>query len=298
MTRRRLLLGGWLLTLGLAATIPLTAIFRGVLRLDTSALHVNGVLAHPLIAIGSDVYLPQGSRSIVIVVGGDIHIAGTASDDLVALRGRVFAQKNARLEGDVLTVVGGTYEAAGVHATGRVGGAVNNHWDGKTIPSDHNLGSILANSIRLGLAAGLALVLVGACLTIVFPWQIVLISNTLRSAPVKSVGAGVVSVLALSFLVIPLGLSLAGLPFALLLAAAAALAWLFGMTAAAVVLGRALARGPVSLLWAAAAGLLALAVAMAVPILGPLLVALVGLAGAGALAVALLTRARPLAPMP
>jgi hypothetical protein len=151
--------------------------------------------------------------------------------------------------------------------------------------------------MRLGLAAGLALLLAGTCLVVVFPWQVVLISSTLRGAPLKSVAAGVMIFLTFVFLVVPLGLSLAGLPFALLLSAAAALAWLFGMAASAVLVGRFLAHGPVSLLWAAAAGLVGLALLMAVPVVGPLLVTLTGLSGAGALAVALISRARPAAPL-
>src|SRR5207248_602851 len=97
---------------------------------------------------------------------------------------------------------------------------------------------------------------------------------------VKSIAAGVMILLTFAFLVVPLGLSLAGLPFALLLSAAAALAWLFGMTASAVVVGRFIAQGKASLLWAAAAGLVTLAVVMAVPVLGPVMVTLTGLTGA------------------
>jgi hypothetical protein len=152
--------------------------------------------------------------------------------------------------------------------------------------------------MRLGLAAGLALMLVGTVLTIVFPWQVVLIATTLRSAPVKSVLAGAMSLIIFLFLVIPLGLSLAGLPFAVLLTGAASLAWLFGITSCAVVLGRMVARGPVSLLWATAAGLVVVTLVLSVPLIGVLAVSFLGLSGAGALAVALLSRARPAAPMP
>ena len=139
--------------------------------------------------------------------------------------------------------------------------------------------------------------LVGACLTVVFPWQIVLISSTLRASPLKSVGAGLACLVAFVFLVVPLGLSLAGLPFALLLSGAAFLAWLFGMAAAAVLVGRAAARGSVPLLWATAAGLVILALVMAIPVVGPLSVSLAGLTGAGALAVALVGRAGHATPL-
>jgi hypothetical protein len=295
--RRRVLIVGWLVVLGISALLPLSAIFRGVLHFGPGPIRVHGILNTPLIAIGSDVYLPAGSHAIVVTIDGDIHATGTARDDLVALDGRVYVGKSARADGDVLSILGGIYRAPGAVISGRVGGALH-AWDGRSTAGRHSLASLVANSIRLGLAAGLALLLAGACLTIVFPWQVVVISTTLRSSPVKSVAAGIMAALTFMFLVVPLGLSLAGLPFALLLTGAASFAWLFGLTAVAVVLGRSIAHGPVSLLWAAAAGLVALSLTMAVPVVGPVLVTLTGLLGAGALAVSLISRARPSAPMP
>lgn len=176
-----------------------------------------------------------------------------------------------------------------------MGGALHN-WSGRSVEHQRSLAGFLLSTIRLGLAAGLALLLIGTCLAVVFPWQVVLISTTLRGSPIKSGVAGALSLITFVFLVVPLGLSLVGLPFALLLTGAAVLAWLFGLTAAAVLLGRLLSRQPMSLLWATAAGLVLLALGMAVPLAGPLTVAAVGLAGAGALAVSLLQRARPISP--
>lgn len=297
MRRRRLLALGWLVVLGLSATLPLSALFQGIVHVGNSTLIVPTTLDRPLISFGSNVDLRQGSRSIVLVIGGDIRVHGTAKDDLVALDGSVFLPRGSQTNGDVLSILGGIYKSPGAIANGRLGGALH-VWNGASAERRRDLGRLLSNSVRLGLAAGLALLLAGACLTIVFPWQVVLISTTLRSSPLRSIAAGVMVLLTFMFLVVPLGLSLAGLPFALLLSAAAALAWLFGMTAFAVVVGRFIAHGPASLLWASAAGLVALAMVMVVPILGPIMVTLTGLTGAGALAVALITRARPAAPMP
>jgi len=295
VTRRRLFLAGWLGLLALSSLLPLSAVFRGVVHLGPDPLHVHGTLAQPVISIGGDVILPHGSHAIVIAIYGNIQIIGRASDDLVAADGNVYLHRHAQVDGDVLTLVGGIYRAPGVTANGRLGGVLH-RWNGTSAKAGHQLGSAVATSVRLGLAAGLALLLVGTCLTVIFPWQVVLISTTLRASPLKSVGAGIVSLVTFVFLVVPLGLSLAGLPFALLLSVAASLAWLFGMTAAAMVVGRALAHRTVPLLWATAAGLVVLALIMAVPVLGPLLVTATGLVGAGALAVALLSRARPVAP--
>lgn len=294
--RRRLLILGWLIALGLSAILPLSALFHGIVHIGSQPLVATGTQRAPIVAIGSDVDLPYGSRSVVVSIVGDIHLRHRASDDLVALVGHVYLERNARVDGDVVSLLGGIYRAPGVTASGRLGGAIH-PWDGTTPAGSRSMGWFLINNIRLGMAAGLALLLIGTCLTVVFPWQVVLISSTLRSAPVKSTAAGMLSLIAFVFLVVPLGLSLAGLPFALLLTGAASLAWLFGLTSTAVLLGRTISRHPVSLLWATAAGLVLLAVGMAIPLAGPLMVATAGLMGAGALAVALLHRARPATPI-
>jgi hypothetical protein len=295
VSRRRILAAGWLLLLALSATLPLSALFHGVVRVGPSTLRSVSQLQRPVISLGGNVSLPRGARSVVVVVGGDITTDGETADDLIAIAGNVYIGSHATVKGDVLPVAGAAYEQNGAHTHGRIGGPLR-PWDGHSIRRRSILGAI-ANSIRLGLAAGLALLLVGTCLTVVFPWQVVLISSTMRTSPWKSTGAGLACLVAFVFLVVPLGLSLAGLPFALLLTGAAFLAWLFGMAAAAVLVGRVVARGSVPLLWATAAGLIVLAVIMAVPVIGPVAVTLAGLTGAGALAVALVSRARPASPL-
>lgn len=295
--RRRVLIVGWLVVLGLSALLPLSALARGTLTVGWGPLTLDGARLHPLVSFGRTVNLDAGARSMVVVIGGDIRLRGRATDDLVAIAGHVYLTGTSRVDGDVLSVLGGIYRQPGARTLGRIGGAVY-RWNGAAHPSHRHLPGLVASSLRLGLAAGLALLLAGTCLTIVFPWQVVLIAATLRDSPLRSVGAALMIVLTFLFLVVPLGLSLAGLPFALLLSAAAALAWLFGLTASAVVVGRLLASRPASLLWTAAAGLVALALAMAIPVIGPLAVTAAGILGAGALVVALIGRARPSTPLP
>lgn len=296
MNRRRMLIAAWVLVLGLSAALPLSALFHGIVHFGPGSLRVERTATKPIISLGGDVDLPRGSKAIVVAIFGNIRIHGTAADDLVAAAGGIYLEPHSRLTGDALTIAGGIYRGSQVTATGRLGGAIHS-WNPKSGTDRHNTGRLMAANLRLGLAAGLALLLVGICLTIVFPWQIVLIATTLRGAPIKSLAAGITNLIIFVFLVVPLGLSLAGLPFAVLLTGAASLAWLFGLTASAVVLGRLLARGTVSLVWATAAGLLLVAFSLAVPLVGPLAVSATGLAGTGALAVALLTRARPTVPM-
>jgi hypothetical protein len=290
--RRQLLIVGWLAVLGLSAVLPLSALFHGIVHIGPRSLVESRMQAAPVIALGSDVTLRRGSRYVVAAVLGNVTVSGTARDDVVALGGRVYLDRGSRVEGDVLSLLGGVYKAPHAVVDGRTGGALY-RWKGGQTDSNRNLPRFLFKNIRLGMAAGLALLLIGTCLTIVFPWQVVLISGTLRRSPLKSAATGFLCLLTFMFLVVPLGLSLAGLPFAILLTGAASLAWLFGLTASAVVIGRLVARSPSSLLWSAAAGLVLLALGMTVPLAGPLLVAVIGLAGAGALAVALISRSRP-----
>lgn len=290
--RRRLLIVGWLVVLGLSALLPLSALFHGIVHVGPRPLVESRLQTAPIIAVGSDVALRHGSRYVVVAMLGNVNVSGTARDDVVALGGRVYLGPGSHVQGDVLSLLGGVYKARDALVDGRIGGALY-RWNGGRTETHRNLPRFLVKNIRLGMAAGLALLLIGTCLTIVFPWQVVLISGTLRRSPLKSAATGFLCLLTFMFLVVPLGLSLAGLPFAILLTGAASLAWLFGLTASAVVIGRLVARSPSSLLWSAAAGLVLLALSMSVPLAGPLLVAVTGLAGAGALAVALISRSRP-----
>lgn len=295
MSRRRALIAGWLVILALSATIPLSALFHGLLHVGPGATTFHSVVTRPVIVVGGNVVLLNGATSIVVDIGGDVVLHGRATDDLVTADGAVYLSPGSRVEGDVVTMIGGIYRSHHVKALGRLGGAVH-PWNGTPVSRHHNAVALAALNFRLGLAAGLALLLVGTCLTVVFPWQVVLIATTLRGNPLKSAAAGLTNLVIFVFLVVPLGLSLIGLPFALLLTGAAALAWLFGLTATAVVLGRSLAHDTVSLVWATAAGLIVMAISLAVPLIGPLVITALGLAGAGALAVALVSRSRPLLP--
>jgi len=293
--RRYILIAGWVVILGLSAALPLSAIFHGLVRVGGAVAITPHERAAPLIAFRARVNAPGGTRSVVVVAGGTVTVGGTIRQDIVALGGRVYLRPDTVVDADVLAIAGTIYRAPRVRLNAQLGGPVR-QWNGRTRPAGTDLAATLATSTRIGLAAGLALLLIGTVLTIVFPWQVVLISSTLRAQPLKSVAAGGLCLLTFLFLVVPLGLSLAGLPFALLLSGAGTLAWLFGITACGVVLGRVLARGAVSLVWASAAGLVVLALGMTVPVIGPLVVTIAGLGGAGALAVALLSRSRPLAP--
>jgi len=291
VTRKRIVLAAWLAALALAAAIPLAAVFDGLVYVGQSDLVFAGAPAHPVVSFGRTIILAHGTHTLVIALGSDIKAHGNVTDDLLSAGGSVYLYPSARVRADVVTVMGVVYRARSSVVEGRLGGAVK-HWNTRT-SGGLAVWPMLWRGARLGFAAGLALLLIVSTVIIVFPWQVVQTATTLQQHPWRSTAFGVVNVFIFTFLAVPLGLSLAGLPFALLLTAGGFLAWLLGVAAIAVLAGRALSRSPRPLLPSAALGLVALSVLMIVPVIGPVAVLTCGLMGAGSLAVSIVERTSP-----
>jgi hypothetical protein len=293
--KRRLFLGAWALALCVAALIPLLALLRGTVWIGPGSYVAKTRLNHPLFAIASDVTLKHGSNGLVISLFGPINVFGPVKDDVADFGSALYLHPGAHVDKDVVSVGNSVYRARDVTVGGRIGGEMV-AWNGTGTPGATNWFQATSRYSSLSFAAGLALLIICVGIGIAFPWQTVLVANTLNRDAVKSVMAGLMGLFLVAFLVIPLGLSLFGLPFALLLAVAGAAAWLLGLTAAAVVLGKWIAkirRHEATLLWAVVAGMACLAVAGAVPWIGVLFVGLAGVAGAGSLALTMVARARP-----
>jgi hypothetical protein len=299
-TKRRIFLAAWSAAFVLAVTVPVLAFVRGTVWIGPTAFHARTPLHHPLLSVGADVWLPHGSSAVVIAVLGRIHAEGRLSDDVANLGGPIYLQKGTIVERDVVSIGDAVYRAPEVRITGRVGGQMF-VWNGSGSPGRLIWPLDLWHFSRLSFAAGLALLLICTCIAVAFPWQTVVVANNLFRGMLRSALAGLMGIFLFVFLAVPLGMSLFGLPFALLLAVAAAAAWLLGLTAAAVTIGRYLAcwRGhEAGLLWAVVSGMFASALVLAVPVIGPLLVGLAGTTGAGSLALIIVDRARPGAELP
>ena len=298
-TKRRVFLSAWILALCIAGSIPLLALLRGTVWIGPGAYVANTRLNHPLFAIGSDVTLRHGSNDLVISVFGPINVFGKVADDVADFGSAIYLHPSAHINKDLVSIGNSVYRAPHVRISGRVGGQMV-AWNGEGTPGSTNWFEATWRYSGLSFAAGLALLLICVGIGIAFPWQTVLVSNTLHRELVRSLVAGLMGLFLVGFLVIPLGLSLFGLPFALLLAIAAAAAWLLGLTAAAVITGKRLARlrqHDATLLWAVVSGMFFLAVAGAVPWIGVIIVGLAGTAGAGSLALTMVARSRPVPAM-
>lgn len=292
--KRRIFLVAWVIALAVAATIPALAIVRGTVWIGPAAYRADGRLTHPLLAIGSDVWLSKGSNAMVVSLFGSIHVSGVAKDDIAGVEAPIYLHRGSRIERDVVSIGQSVYRAPHVMVSGQVGGEMT-PWRGSGSPGETNLLAATWHYSGLSFAAGLALLLICTCIAVAFPWPTVLVANNLYRDLARSLVAGLMGMFLFVFLFVPLGLSLFGLPFAVLLAVAAAAAWLLGLTAAAVTLGRYLARlrrHEAGLLWAVVSGMFGLAVAGAVPWVGSLVVGLAGATGAGSLGLAMVARAR------
>lgn len=232
---------------------------------------------------------------MVISILGPVHVSGIAKDDIAAVGSAIYLEHRANIQRDVVSLGESVYRAPGVQVSGRVGGEIV-PWNGKGSPGSHNWLSATWHYSGLSLAAGLALLLICICISVVLPWQTVMVAKYLYGDLARSLVAGLMGLFLFAFLVVPLGLSIFGLPFALLLAILGVAAWLLGLTAAAVVIGRYVARlrrHDAGLLWAVVSGMFVLAIAGAVPWLGLVVVGVAGVTGAGALALTMIARARP-----
>jgi len=298
--KRRVFLGAWVLALAVAASIPGFALLRGTIWIGPGQYTAKTRLDHPVLCVFCSMTLDQGSNDLVISLGGPVHASGTVKDDIADIGSAIYLDRGAHIEDDVVSVGNSVYRGPGVTVTGRVGGDMV-RWNGVGQPGSPNWFAATWRYSGLSFAAGLALLLICVCVAVAFPWQTVLVANNLHRETLRSIVAGLMGVFLFTFLIVPLGLSLFGLPFALLLAVAAAAAWLLGLTASAVVVGRKLAelrRHDAGLLWAVVSGMFGLALAGAVPWVGVLVVGLAGTAGAGSLALTMVARSRPVPAIP
>jgi hypothetical protein len=232
---------------------------------------------------------------MVIDVLGPVHLGGRVSDDIATIAAPIYLRRGAVVQRDIVSVGDSVFRAPHVQVEGRVGSQMV-AWSGVGSPGSRNWLYETWHYSRISFAVGLALLLVCTCIALTLPWQTVLVANNIYRDLLRSAVAGLMGVFLFAFLAVPLGLSLFGLPFALLLAVAAITAWLVGLTGAALTLGRYLARlrrHDAGLLWAVVSGMFVGAFVIAIPWVGPIVIGLAGITGAGSLALAMIGRARP-----
>jgi hypothetical protein len=267
---------------------------------------VPGRVERERVSMGGDVVVRSGEVvESVFAMGGNATIQGEVLREAVAMGGNVVVEGGGLVHGDV-TALGGSVHVhrGGVvqGETGALGGEVRFDdgaptgssavvFDPEPPPPDS--ASALAEWVGETFASGARhalLFLFGLLLLGLTPTRLELVITSVVAQPGRAALSGVLSLLGSLVLGIVLLITIVGIPGAVLLGLAAALAVYAGLVAVALVVGRALPiaaleKNPVLQL---GAGILTFFVASRVPVVGPLAVIIAGLLGLGAV---VLTRA-------
>lgn len=260
--------------LALALLTPLRAWQTGALRWGPTLL--TDANAGTVLVVDGNAQAPAGLNGGLSVILGNATVSGTVQGDVVTVLGNIDLRPGAQIEGAVVAVGGRVFHLSQSQVLGDVVGSA---------PLLAQPPRSTAARIRLAIAAWIGLLFLGVTLTALFPWPMLLVAATARRFTWQSLltagGAGI----GLLLVIVPLALSVAGLPIAVALLLVTSLAWAFGLVAVGVALGRRMLRPfgrEHATLPAAVCGLGVLGVIAAIPIAGPVLIVAAGLLGGGA----------------
>lgn len=246
------------------------------------------------VIVGNGDALVRGEvRDTLWVVGGDATVEGVVTGDVVVVDGVLTLAASAQVEN--VTVIGGTLDrASGATVTG-------------SITEEDELISLgwgaAVFSIAMWLGVTLALILGAALFAIYGGRQLAAAGNVLRRRTVESIVAALVVWVALPVAAVLALITVIGIPLgATVLIVVLPALWVLGYFVSGAVLGEVLLRAagqvkPNRQWLAAAAGVAVLQLVGLVPALGPVVVVLAGIVGAGALVVRMVRRA-PREPRP
>jgi hypothetical protein len=204
-------------------------------------------------------------------------------DDVVVVDGNVPLSDRSVVDGDLVALIGQVYRAPGALVHGLLGGTVRAADDSSVSSPLHSVD--LLSQVRFGLATGLGLLLLCLCVAAVLPWSVVVSAATGRRYPIRSALAALTAVLLVPLLLLPLILSLVGLPIAIVLSFGALATWLVGLSASGYLVGRWLLRARIEqpgYLTALLVGLAPILLLLTIPLVGPVVVGGIGLLGGGA----------------
>jgi hypothetical protein len=285
----------WLIAILIAGAMPLVIVARGDVLLGPARFDDGHPLDHSAIILGGDVAIDTVVEYPIVIVGGNLTVLGTVHNDVVVVAGNVFLGGSAIVDGDLVTVVGQVYRASGAAIRGTLGGTV--HAWANEIPPPPLEHVDLIRQVRLGLATGFGLLLLCLVVSAALPWSIVVTAATARRFPIRSALAAATSVVALPLVLLPLILSLVGLPIAIVISFGALTVWLVGLAAAGYLAGRRILsrqNEPRGFLLVLIVGLAPILLILAIPVFGPLAVGTIGFLGAGARIVSFVERDRAL----
>jgi len=220
--------------------------------------------------MGGDVIIDGQVTGDVLTMGGDAEVRGLIRGALVTMGGDISFEDEGRVLGEVLTMGGS------VDRDGQPSAEANlyEHDDGHGPVAE-----VLGSAARHGLFFLLGVLLIGA-----FPRRHATIARALVDRPVRSAAAGFLGVLATFVLCLAFAITLVGIPVAIFVGVLAVVAGCAGFAVVGYVIGAALPfeRSKKKPLMQLGIGILILWGLSLVPVLGFLLLLVLGSAGYGA----------------
>jgi hypothetical protein len=205
-----------------------------------------GQAARDVNAVGGSVTLRPGAEAQdVVAVGGSVTLEdGAKAKDVVAVGGNVVVGPNAVVEGDAVSVGGEikidpSGEVQGEHTTVGVAGLGGLIGSAKSITekrheTEHGAAwSFAMLLLKYGIFFALALLVM-----VLIPRRVEVVAATMLNDPVRTIGAGLLAVLAQPLVSLVLIITIVGIPLLLVQLLGVVLVGVIGFTAAAVLIGR------------------------------------------------------------
>jgi hypothetical protein len=273
-----------------AGLTPALAFGHGVVNVGNYVVEPGQTRSGTTLVLAGDVEVRGRTQAPLIVVGGDARIEGRADDDVVAVLGNVKLGPGSVASRDVVAAGGRVLRADGSLVLGNVAGQ-ELRWTGAEIRSESDLWNAVVVRTRLALLGAAAGMLGAIAAVTLLPWLVVLTAATGRGSPLVSGLVGLAGLACGPLVIVPLALSLVGVPLAGILAMALVFSWWLGAAAVGCLVGRKLlklAGREGSLTRATLLGGALLGAAVGVPVVGAVFLVVAGAAGAGAVLLALI----------
>jgi hypothetical protein len=280
-------------------------------------LNANENLYGDLVIMGGSAKLEKGStvNGNVVIMGGSVDIAGTVTESVSMFGGSVHLQTTAIVNKDIITVGGSLTREEGARVGGDTVEGFRWNWQPNqsgtqvtpqvSFPENFWSPLNLFRQMMQAILTMLGLMALGVLVVLLLPNQTAQVTQVVASAPVASLGVGLLSLVVIPILMVLLIITCIG-PF--ILALAALVAGLFGWLAVGLFVGNkilhALNTKETSALVAVVLGIALITLVSEIPCIGWLFGLLIASLGLGAV---ILTRfgtttypwpAAPTAPVP
>jgi hypothetical protein len=248
-----------------------------------------------LVIMGGSANLEKGStvHGDVVIMGGSANIAGMVTNGVAMFGGSVDIKSTAEIAGDIITVGGSLSREEGARVGGDTVEGFRWNWqpnrEGTRVTPEISLPENFWSPLNLfrqmiqAILTVLGLMALGVLVVLLLPNQTAQVTQVIESAPIASLGVGLLSLVVVPILAVLLIITCIG-PF--ILALAALVAGLFGWLAVGLFVGNKILHGlhtkETSALVAVVLGIAVITLVSEIPCIGWFLGLLVASLGLGA----------------